>query len=82
MTCQLVSRLMRLVETNSTTAVRFAIYRSGDGRLLCHCDRLPINEDSSHGEGRGIACLCEALRQLETSNNIPSPVECNGCGEE
>ena len=79
MTCPLTQRLMRLAESGGSIAVRLAVYRSADDRLLCHCDRLPINEDSAHGSGRGIDCICEAVRNLECELGIMPPHECLEC---
>ena len=79
MTCELTQRLMRLVEVGGSVALRIAVYHSADNRLLCNCDRMPINEDSSHGEGRGHDCICDAVRELEAELNILPPAECLDC---
>ena len=79
MTCPLVYRLMQLVEVGGSVAVRLAVYHSADDRLLCHCDRMPISEDSSHGSGRGHDCICEAVRNLECELGIMPPHECLTC---
>jgi len=82
MTCPLVQRLMRLIQPGQkAVAIQFAIYRSSGGSLLCECNRMPMEEDSQHGSGRGQDCICDALKDLEASMRILPPPVCGGCGD-
>jgi len=81
MTCPLPERLMRLANDMHGVVIQMAIHASPcvSGRQYDCVVGKDMEFQSNRGSGRGLDCICEAVRNLECELGIMPPHECLDC---